>query len=59
MHLRGESDPDSLKKPGRDAFAKGKVILIRRKGLAGMHLRGESDPDMLKKPGRDAFSSGK
>ena len=35
------------------------MILICRKGLAGMHLRGESDPDMQERSGRDAFSSGK
>ena len=59
MHFQVRSDPDLLKKPGRDAFCEGKVILICRKGLAGMHLRGGSDPDSREKPGRDAFARGK
>lgn len=56
MHFQVRSDPDLLKKPGRDAFCEGKVILICRKVCSGMHLQGKSDPDLLKKPGRDAFT---
>ena len=35
------------------------MILICRKGLAGMHLRGESDLDMLKYQLRDACGAAK
>ena len=35
------------------------MILICRKGLAGMHLQGKSDPDLLKYQLRDACGAAK
>ena len=59
MHFQVRNDPDMREKSVRDAFARGEMILIRGKILAGMHLRGKSDPDSRENSGRDAFARGK